>query len=316
MVNLAATFLLALSRRFKPGGVIINEHTLTRAQTRFHVQVLGRWFEFIKLEELAQRLARRARKPFCLLTFDDGKRSQFSETAPALERLRVPAVFYVTTEPLTTGACFWFDRREQLINALGFCPPALDLRTLKQLPFDRLTERLDRVCAQYDFRLRNDSDDLRPMSWDNARNLHERGFTVGAHGLTHAILTQETRPRAFAEIEESLATVGREIGSPCNTFAFPNGNSNAELIRHALRCGATTIMTTTPMWADRTSALWRLPRVQLFGSSSRARIEAKVALAAFRGVLPNPNGNGRRYRFTNREEGAPVAGMPAADLGY
>src|SRR5438445_12812909 len=105
MVNLAATFLLALARRLKQGGVIINEHTLTKAQTCFHLQVLGRWFEFIRLEDLPNRLvgpARRARqKPFCLMTFDDGKRSNFSETAPELERLRVPAVFYVATEPLT-----------------------------------------------------------------------------------------------------------------------------------------------------------------------------------------------------------------------
>jgi len=57
MTNLAATFLLALARRTKPTGVIINEHTLTRSQTCFHVRLLSRWFEFIRLDELARCLA-------------------------------------------------------------------------------------------------------------------------------------------------------------------------------------------------------------------------------------------------------------------
>jgi peptidoglycan/xylan/chitin deacetylase (PgdA/CDA1 family) len=315
MVNLAATFLLALARRIRGGGVIINEHTLTKAQTRFHVQVLRRWFEFIKLEDLPHRLARRTRKPFCLLTFDDGKRSNFSETAPELERLRVPAVFYVTTEPLTNGSCFWFDRREQVVRAVGRCPVGLDLDTLKQLPFDVLMQRLEQACAECKLRPADDSDDLRPMSWEEARNLHQRGFTIGAHGSTHAILTHEPRPRALAEIEESLATVTLEIGAPCNTFAFPNGNYNSELTQHALRCGATTVMTTVPMWADRTSALWRLPRIQLFGGFSRARIESKIALAAFKGILPNPDGSGRQYRSSEGEYGSLCSGVSVPDSG-
>ena len=316
MVNLAATFLLALARRISAGGVIINEHTLTKAQTRFHVQVLSRWFEFIKLEDLPRRLANRGTKPFCLLTFDDGKRSNFSETAPELERLRVPAVLYVTAGPLTNGSCFWFDRREQLVKALGHCPAGLDLDSLKQLPFDLLMERLERACAECKLRPSDDSDDVRPMSWDEARSLSRRGFTIGAHGLTHAILTRETRERAFAEIEESMARVTLETGAPCATFAFPNGNYDTELLRHALRCGASTVMTTEPMWTDKTAALWRLPRVQLFGGSSRARIESKIGLAAFKGILANPDGSGRQYRFAPREVQTLSRGAPVPGMGY
>ena len=315
MVNLAATFLLALARRLKQGGVIINEHILTKAQTGFHVQVLSRWFEFIKLEDLPNRLASRTRKPFCLMTFDDGKRSNFSETAPELERLGVPAVFYVATEPLTNGSCLWFDRREQLVRALGHCPPGLDLHTLKQLPLDLVMDRLEQACAEHGFKPGEESDDLRTMSWDEARSLARRGFTIGAHGSTHAILTRETRKRAFAEIEESLARVTLEIGASCHTFAFPNGNYTTELTQHALRCGASTVMTTEPLWADKTAALWRLPRIQLFGSSSRARIESKIALAALKGILADPDGDGRRRIFIQRAGGTLPPTVAVRDLG-
>ena len=297
MFHFATSLLLALARRAKRGGVIINEHILTAAQTRRHVEVLGRWFDFIHLDELPRRLAEPGRRPFCLLTFDDGKRSNFTEVAPELERRRVPAVFYVPSGSLSDGCCLWFDRREQLVRALGHCPAGLELETLKQLPFDALMKRLDCAWARWGFQTAGKpDDDVQPMSWDEARDLSRHGFTIGAHGLTHAILTRETKERALAEIEESLAKVSSELRARCQTFAFPNGNYNSELTRHALRCGATTVMTTEPMWTDDCSSFSRLPRIQLFPEFSRSRIELKIALAAMTGMLANPDGSGRAYR--------------------
>jgi peptidoglycan/xylan/chitin deacetylase (PgdA/CDA1 family) len=253
MFQIVAIWLLAFVQRVKKGGVIINEHTLTKAEIRLHLEVLSRWFDFISLEELPDRMARRAKRPFCLLTFDDGKRSNFTEVAPELERRRVPAVFYVPTEPLSNGGCLWFDRREQLVRALGHCPDGLELETLKQLPFAALNERLDRAFAQFGIGPEAESDDVRLMSWEQARSLGRRGFSIGAHGRTHAILTREKKERAFAEIEESLVAVSSELGARCKTFAFPNGNYTFELARHAFRCGAVTVMTTEPH-----STFWRI----------------------------------------------------------
>jgi peptidoglycan/xylan/chitin deacetylase (PgdA/CDA1 family) len=296
MTNLASMCLLAVVGRMKSGGLIVNEHVLTREQTRSHVRTLSRWFEFIGLEELPGRLAGRRRRPFCVITFDDGKRSNYTEAAAELERLGVPAVFYLTTGFLDSGELLWFDRRELLVRTLGRCPAGLELDALKQLPFEALCERLERACRQYGCEPAGASDDLLPMSWDEARCLYRRGFAMGAHGVTHAILTRESGTRAFAEIEGSLERVSRELGARCETFAFPNGNHTLDLARHARNCGARTVMTTEPTWADGRTALWRLPRVQLFGESSPAKIQLKIALAAARGALPNPDGTGRRYR--------------------
>ena len=295
MLQFTISLFLALVSRARRGGVIINGHTLTRSQLREQLEVLGRWFDFIRLEELPGRLNQPMKRPFCLLTFDDGKRSNFTEIAPELESRGVPAVFYVTTEPLSTGGLLWFDRREQLLKQLGYCPAGLELHALKKLPLSLLTKTLDGACASHGFKPGQESDDLRPMSWDEARDLARQGFTIGAHGLTHAILTNEVSERACAEIEGSLARISAELGAPCTTFAFPNGNCTPELAQCASRCGATTVMTTEPTWVDDRSPWWRLPRIQLFGEFDRAKIELKIALAALRGVLANPDGSGRKY---------------------
>jgi peptidoglycan/xylan/chitin deacetylase (PgdA/CDA1 family) len=283
------------SNRAKRGGVIINEHVLTASETRRHVDTLSRWFDFIHHDELLDRLARPKARPFCLLTFDDGKRSVVTETAPELERLGVPAVIYVATRFLTDQTPLWFDRHIAVERSLGYLLPEIKLEVLKQLPLALIDERLDRACDRYQAPVDMGDDDVGPMSWDDARDLARRGFTIGSHSLRHAILTRETEASALSDIERSIAEVSSEIGTPCKSFAFPNGNYTARLARRALEAGAQTVMTTDPMWADNSFPPWRLPRVSLYGAYNRAAIELKIALATGRWLL-NPNGTGRLYR--------------------
>lgn len=291
---------LGFVRLFKTGGVIVNEHVLSLEQTRRHVEVLGRWFDFIHLSDLQSRIHARSKKPFCLLTFDDGKRSNATVVAPELKRLGVPAAFFVVTSALGSNAPFWFDRYWALRTKLGTLPRGLELRALKQLPYSVLTARIEQACAQHGVEADLSNDDVRPMSWDEARRLHQQGFSVGAHGHTHAILTRETRADAFENIATSIAMVAAEIGAPCPAFAFPNGNYTPELALHAMHCGAGAVLTTEPLWVDPAFPLWRLPRVQLFSGHSAGIIQLKLALAASGWMLSNPDGTRRSYCRTKR----------------
>ncbi|MFI5360993.1 MAG: polysaccharide deacetylase family protein [Elusimicrobiota bacterium] len=300
MLSSLGSAAMALAARFKSGGLIVNEHTLTREQTRVHVDALGRWFNFIHPDELPARLGRPQKRPFCLLTFDDGKRSNATVTAPELERLGVPACFPVVTSFLDGRAPLWFDLYSRLKDVLGTPPPALSARALKQLPHDLLTERIERACRRHGIRADLDDDDVAPMTWDQARSLHRRGFSIGAHGATHAILTRETKENAFDNISRSIARVTAETGEQCSSFAFPNGNYTAELAKHAMACGVRMVLTTEPMWADGGFPLWRLPRVQLYGCQDRGTVELKVAVSATGRILKSGDGTGLLYRRVHR----------------
>lgn len=288
------------SGQAKRGGVIINEHVLTASQTRYHIDVLNRWFDFIHHDELLDRLSFPKARPFCLLTFDDGKRSVATEAAPELERLGVPAVIYVVTRFLTDGDPLWIDRRMAIERSISPAPSNLKRESLIQLPLVLINERLDRACSKYHVSVDMEDHDICPMTWDQARSLAIRGFTIGAHSLYHSILTRESENVALSDIEQSVADVSFELGTKCTTFAFPNGNYTDRLAIHALKCGVQTVMTTDPMWADSAFPLWRLPRIQLFGEYSRSEIELKIALAATGWILANPNGAGRIYRKAPR----------------
>lgn len=300
MLSAIGSTAMALASRFRSGGVIVNEHTLTREQTRAHVEALARWFEFIHLKDLPGRLGRRQRKPFCLLTFDDGKRSNATVTAPELDRLGIPACFYVVTGFLGGERPLWFNLYAALRKKLRTLPAGLSPNLVKQLPHDLLRERIERACRLHGISADLGDDDVAPMSWDQVRALLRGGHGIGAHGDTHAILTRETKTNAFENIARSIARVSAETGAPCESFAFPNGNYTPELALHAIHCGVRSVMTTEPTWVDGRFPLWRLPRVQLFGAQDRGTVELKLAVSATGRILANPDGTGKAYRESHR----------------
>ena len=294
--------LLMAACRLKRGGIILNYHTLDAQETRRHVEWLARHFDLIPHAELLPRQHRRARRPFCLISFDDGKRSNYTETAPVLARMGVPAVFFVVTEFVTAGEHpLWFDRYESLLRRSGALPPSLDPGALKLLPHDMRAERVRRACERAGVEVDMDDDRVAPMSWDQVRELCRQGHTIGAHTRWHAILTNEPLEAAKADIRASIETVSAETGAPCRTFSFPNGNYTARLGRYALSCGVETVMTTEPIWVARGIQSWRLPRIQIHGNQPFGRQVAKLSLASLGRVLENPDGTGRFYVRMQRE---------------
>src|SRR5207245_8445500 len=110
----------------------------------------------------------------------------------------------------------------------------LDLEELTRLPLAAVTERLDRAYDRHKVSPDTPSDHVRAMSWDDARDLTRRGFTIGAHGLRHSTLTCETEADALADIEQSISEVSAQLGT-CTTFAVPTGRYAAQFAHTANR---------------------------------------------------------------------------------
>jgi len=277
------------------GGIIINGHTQDRLHIRQVVEALHDYFEFIHHDDLLHQLAQKKAKPFCLLTFDDGKKVNATETALEMERMGVPGVFYVVSEYLYGRETLWMEEYKALKSKIKLLPPCLGLDTPKELPYAILKERLALACERFEVKVDFSDPCVGPMSWDDARLLHAKGFTIGAHSLRHSIMTNEPEDLALDDIQQSIAAVTGEVGSPCRTYAFPNGNYSTSLARHAIDCGVETVMTTEPMWANASFPAWRLPRIQIYNAYNSNLVVKKV-LAALPGVLlKNPDGTGRRY---------------------
>ena len=101
--------------------------------------------------------------------------------------------------------------------------------------------------------------------WDEVREQHRRGVTIGCHSVSHAPIARQSPRRQRFEIEASRALIERRVG-PCAHFAYPYGTPEShdagteELLRAA---GFEAGFTTEPAFAAPGAAPLTLPRIAL-----------------------------------------------------
>ena len=66
-----------------------------------------------------------------------------------------------------------------------------------------------------------------PTTWDDVRATMHRGVQVGAHTVTHPILSRATDQESRREIEESVQRVRAELSTVSRVFCYPNGDPDS-----------------------------------------------------------------------------------------
>ena len=175
------------------------------------------------------------------LTFDDGYADQLQLAAPLLERLGLPATFFLVPGLLSRTVAPWWEtlgwafsaaRRPSLTwhdqnwavsdpsrRQICFAAIADRLKNLDQagreLEVGALIERLD------------PSGDPPPdalfLDWSGADQLARRGFTIGSHSLRHAILTREGTEEQRSDLAASRRQLEQRLRIPVRLLAYPNG---------------------------------------------------------------------------------------------
>jgi peptidoglycan/xylan/chitin deacetylase (PgdA/CDA1 family) len=65
------------------------------------------------------------------------------------------------------------------------------------------------------------------MSWDQIRELQSAGQSIGAHTVTHTVLSRGTREQQRHEITESKRRIEEVLGRPVTSFSYPVGTADA-----------------------------------------------------------------------------------------
>ncbi|HSB61494.1 MAG TPA: polysaccharide deacetylase family protein [Vicinamibacteria bacterium] len=82
-----------------------------------HCRFFRRHFRVVPLREIVERLERRQRLDRELaITFDDGYRDNFEVAAPVLERMSLPATFFVVSGWIGTDHVPWWDRERAVLH--------------------------------------------------------------------------------------------------------------------------------------------------------------------------------------------------------
>jgi peptidoglycan/xylan/chitin deacetylase (PgdA/CDA1 family) len=207
-----------------------------------HMAHIARHYRVLTVEDLAARLqGGRVPRNALAITFDDGYRDNLTHAAPILKRLGLPATIFLVTGHIDTPRALWFDhlamafksasvRRVELADgrllSLGSVSnrlTALDaaLALLKRLPDDERSASIEGLIAS--LRPNPERPKRLMLSWDEVSALRGLGFSIGAHTVTHPILSRLTPARASEEIQGSKISIEKVLGEPVRAFAYPNG---------------------------------------------------------------------------------------------
>ncbi len=178
------------------------------------------------------------------VTFDDGYKDAYTLALPILKKYRIPAILFVSSDPVIKGEPLWTDelallfkhtRQDTLTTLCGDVSLSYDLcdTDLKVIALFDLKKHLKQVPDQQRKLVLDDVREKlgavpealrRGLLVNEAQmcELVENGVALGAHTKTHPILSKVSDSQAEQEIFESRDYL-LNLGYPQNSFCYPNG---------------------------------------------------------------------------------------------
>lgn len=215
------------------------------------IAYLNKHYEIISIEEFEDRLLKQqfsGRE--IVLTFDDGYANNLYVVAPILNKANLPYTVFVSAEHIETGQFFPTSVNRIITrgaNLKEVSIPSKNLRfsmstdsekkrasdeishLLKTLPVHEVktitNELISNVSPSEWEELMQRYKSVRPMTWDEVKELSGCGATIGSHCMWHICCheNQEDKEVEF-QLTESKKQIERHIGKECRYFAYPNGD--------------------------------------------------------------------------------------------
>jgi peptidoglycan/xylan/chitin deacetylase (PgdA/CDA1 family) len=253
-----------------------------------HIAYLTGAYHVLRLEEAARRLAAGDPLPAnaVAITFDDGYADNLV-AARILAKYGASGTFYLTAGCLGDGEPFWpaelrhlvrnLPRRQVTLEAGDAWVP-LDLTS--DVDRSTLVRQLTKVFKAHPIEIREElrrqlrfhAGPTRPparvmLTWNEVREMHALGMTLGSHTMTHPNLPNAGLDAARRELALSKSTIEREINAPVTMFSYPNGGAErymtpevAQIVRET---GFEAATTSRNAFAGATSDLYALERIQV-----------------------------------------------------
>lgn len=160
--------------------------------------------DFINIEDAVQMILNheQVKRPSIAFTFDDGFRDCYTQIAPQLEKYGVNAMFFINPN---------------FVNAVD----NNDCDYIKNF-----TVNVTKSPGKY------------PMTWEQIKDLHSRGFRFGAHTLDHYCINDNNIAVLEHQIGYCRKIIEEKLSAPCDYFAFPYGkldHANSESIKIACK---------------------------------------------------------------------------------
>ena len=230
-----------------------------------------------------------ASKPRCIITFDDGWADTYSRAFPGLKKFGLPAVVFLATGAIGSCGGFWVEQVKKawrtpsarlrmqsamtnLSDKVLVTPMDLEglVDWLKRMPANRRNAILERMLPTNSDSDRQDEIDAM-LTWDQAREMSDAGVEIGAHTVTHPLLSYEDDASVERELKVCKQTLEEKLGREVRAFAYPNGDWNDRVRDQVAALGYRCAFTTRPAWHHREENRYTISRVLLHEGNITAR---------------------------------------------
>jgi len=246
------------------------------------VRVLKQYFNLLPLQEaVAALFARRLPPRAATITFDDGYADNLTVAGPILARYGVPATVFIATGYLD-GGCMFNDivieairrsRKERInLDFIGLGATEIGSVEARRALIGRLPEMLKYLSEDERLskarRIATAAEAEPPsdlmLTSGQLRDLRRLGIVIGAHTITHPILTRLSSREAREQIAGGRARLEDILGERVTLFAYPNGKPHedfgAEHVQMVAGLGFDAAVSTAWGAASSASDRFQLPR--------------------------------------------------------
>ena len=256
--------------RYIQPGMYVLKNTFDK-----QVEFLKAHYEIISLGELLSRWKEKvydSGSRYCVITFDDGWRDNYTYAYPVLKKYNVPATIFLVTDLVGTAQWCWPERlcylleqyhsltlnkvqKTEIVHLLeqylgGYKMPdgpggrgewASENQSIeevinrcKELASEAVEELIERIGLTLNLSLPGQR---LLLNWDEIAEMSRSGVSFGSHSRSHRILTRLPLGEVEAELEESRKVIEDRHINYVPAFCYPNGNYNKEIQRLVRGCG-------------------------------------------------------------------------------
>lgn len=196
---------------------------------------LNHGYEFISPDTILSTLEKGGK--YILVTFDDGYYNNI-HILPLLKVYKVPAVFFVTVNPVLLQKSFWWDvlYREGIKRGSSIKELSLVERKLKLKTHEIVEKYINDKYGKKAFDIISDID--RPFTSSELKDFSREHYVyIGNHTMDHAVLTNYSLESMQSQILDAQNSIFQITGKKPVFVSYPNGNYNMEIVKFSQAIG-------------------------------------------------------------------------------
>ena len=191
-----------------------------------------------------------------LITVDDGWRENLLNIVPIAHFNKIPVTIFVSTEPLIEGGGYWWSYIKKALKK-GYT--ACTIPFLKTIPNQNRLSIVNHLKSFIQI-------DRESMTVEELKSIATSPYIqIGAHTMTHPILTNCNEDVAASEIKQSKAILDAILPEPVNSFSYPNGDFTEREVKLLKSSGYQIAFANKPglIQLNHKTDFFRLPRFEV-----------------------------------------------------